>query len=57
MAKAKLEKAKPEYHRLIIDLDPKDRAKLKRIAEAENRSASRQAKVFIMKGIEDYGDA
>lgn len=44
---------KPEFHRLTIDLDIKDYGKLKEMAEREDRSASKQAKVLITKGLDE----
>ena len=37
-----------KFHRLTVDLDVPDYAKLKAIANRENRTASKQAKVMLV---------
>lgn len=40
---------KKDFHRLTIDLEPAIYAKLKKLADIENRTASREAKVLLTK--------
>ena len=41
-------KNKPDYHRLTLDLEPELYAKLKEMADAQERTASKQAKVMLL---------
>lgn len=48
-----MQKKKPEYHRLTIDLEPDLYKKLKKRADEDERTASKQAKLFIKYALEN----